>query len=86
MKSDPQIRIKRLRVRLPGASKETGYALAQALREQLGHLPAGTAPAHIGALRLRIPGPPSADPSDLSAAIATTISSKLARPQSHPHA
>jgi hypothetical protein len=75
-----------MRLRMPGASKETGYALAQALREQLGNLPTATAAAHIGALRLRIPASSGLDTPGLSAAIATTISSKLARNPSPPHA
>ena len=56
------------------------------LTEQLGHLPAGSAGAHIGALRLRIPGGPGLDASGISDAIAAAISSKLTRTQSHPHA
>jgi hypothetical protein len=86
MKSTSKIRIGNMRVRVPGASKEAGYRLAQRLTEQLGHLPAGSAGAHIGALRLRIPGGPGLDASGISNAIAAAISSKLARTQSHPHA
>jgi hypothetical protein len=86
MKSTPKIRIRNVRVRVPGASKETGYTLAQSLAEQLGHLPAGSAGAHIGALRLRIPGGPGPGGSGISDAIAAAISSKLTRTQSHPHA
>jgi hypothetical protein len=86
MMSAPQIRIRRLRLRVPGGSKEAGSALAQGLREQLGNLPSGTAATHIGALRLRIPGPPGLDTAGLSAAITHGISSKLARHPSHPHA
>ncbi len=86
MKSTPRIRIGNMRVRVPGASKETGYSLAQRLAEQLGHLPAGSAGTHIGALRLRIPGSPGLDARAISDAIAITISGKLTRSQSHPHA
>jgi hypothetical protein len=86
MKHTPKVRIGKMRVRVPGASKEAGNRLAQRLTEQLGHLPAGSAGAHIGALRLRIPGGPGRDASGISDAIAAAISSKLTRTQSHPHA
>ena len=86
MKSAPQILIRSMRVRVPGASKEAGYELAQRLREQLANLPDASAAAHIGALRLRIPGPPGLGTPDISSAIANTISGKLARNPSHPHA
>lgn len=72
-----------MRVRVPGVSKEAGSALAQSLREQLGHLPGGSAATHIGALRLRIPGSPSFDERSVSHAITAAISSKLTRNQTH---
>jgi hypothetical protein len=77
MKSAPHIWIGSMRVRVPGASKEAGHALAQSLREQLGHLPAGGRTGHIGALRLRISGSPGMEPGAISQAIATRISINL---------
>jgi hypothetical protein len=79
MKQGSRIRIGSMRVRVPGASKEAGRALAQGLCEQLGHLAVGSAAAHFGVLRLRIAGSPGLDARATSNAIATTISSKLTR-------
>ena len=77
MKSDPHIRIRSMRLRVPGVSKEAAHALAQSLCEQLGHLPAGCRTGHIGALRLRISGSPGMEPGAISKAIAARVSSKL---------
>ncbi len=83
MRQAPQIRIGSMRVRMPGASKEAGQALARSLCEQLGHLPTGCRAIHIGALRLRISGLPGAEPSAVSDAIGTRISSKLTSNSTH---
>jgi hypothetical protein len=83
MRQAPQVWIGSMRVRMPGASKEAGQALARSLCEQLRHLPTGCRPTHIGALRLRISGGSDEEPSAVSDAIATRISSKLASNSTH---
>jgi hypothetical protein len=77
MKPTPNIRIRSMRVRAPGADKEAGHALVQSLRERISDLPGSCQPAHIGSLRLRISGEAGVEPSAISHAIANMISSKL---------
>jgi hypothetical protein len=49
------VRVERLRLRLPGATREEGDGLARAVAAQLASLLSPTADRRIGGLRVRVP-------------------------------
>jgi hypothetical protein len=82
--ASPSIRIRKMRVRVPGTSQKDGHALVQQLSERLGALQPEPGQEHIGAMRLRIRGEPSMR--GAAASIGDSIAAKLARSKVNPHA
>ena len=84
--NSPQVRIKHLRLRVPGKSREAGQAVARLLEGRLADIHAGSQTIHLGAVRVRLPASPHLSPEAIADAAAGTIGravGKNQRPSSH---
>jgi len=82
----PPVHIGRLRLRMPGDSRETGAAVARLLSERLADLQVNAEAAHFGVLHLRIPGGPDLGPEGIADLVSNALQRSLARPRNTTHA
>jgi hypothetical protein len=82
----PRLHIGRLRLRMPGDSRESGTAVAQLLTERLAHLQVDGDAAHFGVVHLRIPGRPGMGPEVIADLVSGALGQSLARSRSSAHA
>lgn len=82
----PRVHIGRLRLRIPGASRETGSAVVQLLTERLADLEVGAEAAHFGVVHLRIPGRPDLGPEGIADLVSGALQRSFARPRKTTHA
>jgi len=71
------VRIGRLRLRVPGASREDGRGLATAVSSRLAESLSPTADRRVGGLRVRVPVEARSSASETADAIAAAVAARL---------
>jgi hypothetical protein len=80
------IHIRRMRLRVPGVSREAGEAIAASLHERLASLSLEGAPQHVGRMCLRLPGGDRMNAGAVADSVASAVSAKLTRNHGSAHA